>query len=118
MRISVGKALIFRLCCLNRALGPGWAVSMLMKGRAAARNISLTAALKVADALPKVLQLAKHECGSSLREYRNAVRNAQALHNPCIVYGRKNAPCRTSGNTRAFTPVAGRGTPFCTRCQQ
>ena len=73
MRMSVGNALIFSLRCLNSALWPGWAVSMLMKAGVlpAARNISLTTALKVAEALPKVLHLAIHECGSSLRKYRN-----------------------------------------------
>jgi formamidopyrimidine-DNA glycosylase (fpg) len=83
-----------------------------------AKNLSLETARKVAGALQGVLQQAVDECGSSIRDYRDALGNAGAFQNSFFVYGRKNLDCRVCGKLLEFSTVAGRGTTFCVHCQQ
>lgn len=74
--------------------------------------------LGLAAALQDILRLAIRECGSSIRDYRDANGNAGAFQNSFAVYGRKGEPCKTCGRPLEGGRVAGRGTVFCGRCQR
>ena len=69
-------------------------------------------------ALRAVLSLAIEQCGSSIRDYRDADGRTGAFQNSFAVYGRAGEPCRRCGATLARDRVAGRGTVFCPRCQR
>lgn len=69
-------------------------------------------------ALKDVLALAIDQCGSSIRDYRDADGNAGAFQNSFAVYGRAGEPCRTCGKPLSGCRVAGRATVFCPRCQR
>lgn len=73
--------------------------------------------LNLAKALQSVLQQSIEECGSSIRDYRDALGNAGAFQNSFAVYGRKNEPCRTCGNPLQSCRLAGRATVYCPVCQ-
>lgn len=57
------------------------------------------------------------ECGSSIRDYRDANGDAGAFQNMFRVYGRAGLPCVVCGRVLGKTVVAGRTTVFCARCQ-
>ena len=69
-------------------------------------------------ALKDVLALAIEQCGSSIRDYRDADGNAGAFQNSFAVYGRAGEPCRACGRPLSGCRVAGRATVFCPRCQR
>ena len=69
-------------------------------------------------ALKAVLRLAIAQCGSSIRDYRDADGNAGAFQNSFAVYGRGGKPCRTCGRPLAKCRVAGRATVYCPHCQR
>ena len=69
-------------------------------------------------ALRSILTQSIEECGSSIRDYRDAQGNAGAFQNNFSVYGRKGEQCRTCGQVLASGKVAGRGTVWCARCQR
>lgn len=69
-------------------------------------------------ALKDVLALAIEQCGSSIRDYRDADGNAGAFQNSFAVYGRSGAPCRKCGRPLSGCRVAGRATVFCPHCQR
>jgi formamidopyrimidine-DNA glycosylase len=71
----------------------------------------------LARSLKAILLRSIKECGSSIRDYRDAQGNAGAFQNSFAVYGRKGLPCPACGKTLVATRVAGRGTVFCPRCQ-
>lgn len=73
---------------------------------------------KLLAALKDVLALAIEQCGSSIRDYRDADGNAGAFQNSFAVYGRAGEPCRTCGKPLSGCRVAGRATVFCPRCQR
>ena len=79
---------------------------------AAAQKEALLAALK------DVLKLAIAQCGSSIRDYRDANGNVGAFQNSFAVYGRGGQPCRNCGQPLAKCRVAGRATVFCPNCQR
>ncbi|CAK7029049.1 MAG: Formamidopyrimidine-DNA glycosylase [Desulfovibrio sp.] len=58
------------------------------------------------------------ECGSSIRDYRDANGDAGAFQNLFRVYGRAGQPCLTCGTTLEKKTVAGRTTVFCPHCQK
>ena len=58
------------------------------------------------------------ECGSSIRDYRDANGNAGAFQNKFQVYGRGGQPCILCGQALEKTVVAGRTTIFCPHCQK
>ncbi|MDR3073808.1 MAG: bifunctional DNA-formamidopyrimidine glycosylase/DNA-(apurinic or apyrimidinic site) lyase [Deltaproteobacteria bacterium] len=58
------------------------------------------------------------ECGSSIRDYRDANGDAGAFQNLFRVYGRAGKPCLACGATLRKTLVAGRATVFCPVCQR
>lgn len=72
----------------------------------------------LASHLKDVLRLSIEECGSSIRDYRDAQGNAGAFQNNFAVYGRKGEACRVCNTPLEFTRVAGRGTVYCPKCQK
>lgn len=72
---------------------------------------------KLAGAVQDILRQAIDECGSSIRDYRDADGNAGAFQNNFAVYGRKGENCAVCGGALMSCRVAGRGTVHCPRCQ-
>lgn len=72
----------------------------------------------LAHALQRVLRRAIKECGSSIRNYRDAQGNAGAFQNSFAVYGRKGECCARCQSPLTAAKVAGRGTVYCPVCQQ
>jgi formamidopyrimidine-DNA glycosylase len=66
----------------------------------------------------EVLREALAQCGSSIRDYRDARGNAGAFQNNFRVYGRSGHPCHTCGCILEKGVVAGRGTVHCPVCQK
>ena len=64
---------------------------------ARASEISLSRLKALAQELKAVLRLSIEECGSSIRDYRDAKGNAGAFQNNFAVYGRKGEACRRCG---------------------
>ena len=85
---------------------------------ARAADLSAKQLLSLADALQRVLRLSIKECGSSIRNYRDAHGNAGAFQNSFAVYGRKGEICNRCQSPLVTTKVAGRGTVYCPVCQQ
>lgn len=65
-----------------------------------------------------VLQLAIRECGSSIRDYRDAHGDAGAFQNNFLVYGKAGEKCTVCGRKLSTAKVAGRTTVFCGKCQK
>ncbi len=65
----------------------------------------------------EVLVEAVEQCGSSIRDYRDAAGNAGAFQNSFRVYGRAGRPCVACGGRLERILTAGRGTVFCPHCQ-
>jgi formamidopyrimidine-DNA glycosylase len=74
--------------------------------------------LVLATALREILLRSIQECGSSVRNYRDALGNAGAFQNTFHVYGRKGERCLVCGRPLRADRVAGRGTVYCPRCQK
>lgn len=72
----------------------------------------------LAGQLKDVLRQSIEECGSSIRDYRDAQGNAGAFQNNFAVYGRKGETCRLCGSPLEAARVAGRGTVYCPECQK
>jgi len=68
--------------------------------------------------LVDVLRESIAECGSSIRDYRDAHGDAVAFQNRFRVYGRSGQPCVACGRTLTTGKVAGRTTVYCERCQK
>ena len=83
-----------------------------------AGSISEAKLLKLAKAIQDILLLSIQECGSSIRDYKDANGKAGAFQNSFAVYGRKGLPCPLCGQTLESARIAGRSTVFCADCQQ
>lgn len=81
-------------------------------------DIAYTRLEKLAVDLQAVLQQSIDECGSSIRDYRDAKGNAGAFQNNFFVYGRKDQPCKLCGTSLQGSRIAGRGTVHCPMCQK
>ncbi|MEG6505595.1 bifunctional DNA-formamidopyrimidine glycosylase/DNA-(apurinic or apyrimidinic site) lyase [Nitratidesulfovibrio sp. 1201_IL3209] len=68
--------------------------------------------------LVDVLRESIAECGSSIRDYRDAHGDAGAFQNRFRVYGRAGQPCVACGRALATGKVAGRTTVYCEGCQK
>ncbi|NHZ47155.1 Fpg/Nei family DNA glycosylase [Nitratidesulfovibrio liaohensis] len=68
--------------------------------------------------LVDVLRESIAECGSSIRDYRDAHGDAGAFQNRFRVYGRSGQPCVACGRALTTGKVAGRTTVFCEHCQK
>jgi formamidopyrimidine-DNA glycosylase len=73
---------------------------------------------KLAGDLRDILHLSIRECGSSIRDYRDANGQAGAFQNSFAVYGRKGHPCQSCWQPLQSARIGGRGTVFCERCQR
>ena len=69
-------------------------------------------------ALKEVLSLAISQCGSSIRDYRDADGNAGAFQNSFAVYGRGGEPCQKSGFPITISREAGSATVHCLRSKR
>jgi len=85
---------------------------------ARACSISEADLRKLAGVLRDILHLSIRECGSSIRDYRDANGNAGVFQNSFAVYGRKGQPCQSCGQPLQSARVGGRSTVFCERCQR
>ncbi|MDR2669055.1 MAG: bifunctional DNA-formamidopyrimidine glycosylase/DNA-(apurinic or apyrimidinic site) lyase [Desulfovibrio sp.] len=74
--------------------------------------------LALARAVQETLLRSIRECGSSIRDYRDALGNAGAFQNSFQVYGRKGERCPVCKRPLRAARIAGRGTVYCPRCQQ
>ena len=86
--------------------------------RRAAQTLDDQALLRLCRALQEVLRLSIAQCGSSIRDYRDANGNVGAFQNSFAVYGRGDEPCQTCGRPLEKARIAGRATVFCPHCQQ
>ncbi|WP_353116687.1 DNA-formamidopyrimidine glycosylase family protein [Nitratidesulfovibrio sp.] len=68
--------------------------------------------------LVDVLRESIAECGSSIRDYRDAHGDAGAFQNRFRVYGRSGQPCVACGRILTTGKVAGRTTVYCEHCQK
>ena len=73
---------------------------------------------RLLKALQDVLLLSISQCGSSIRDYKDANGNAGAFQNTFAVYGRGGQPCKKCGRPLEKAKVAGRGTVYCSQCQR
>lgn len=83
-----------------------------------AADITPDQALALAKALRDILLLAIEQCGSSIRDYRDALGNAGAFQNSFAVYGRKGGDCVVCGKALLSARIGGRSTVFCANCQK
>lgn len=70
------------------------------------------------EKLQEVLAESIKQCGTSVRDYRDANGNAGAFQNLLRVYGRAGQACLFCGSVLGKTTVAGRTTVFCPGCQK
>lgn len=68
--------------------------------------------------LKNVLRCSIEQCGSSIRDYRDADGNVGAFQNSFAVYGKGGEACRVCGRPLQKIRVAGRGTVYCPHCQK
>ena len=85
---------------------------------AAASSLSMPRLTRLAQAVQNVLQRSIEECGSSIRDYRDANGDAGSFQNNFFVYGRKGALCRVCNTPLDCSKVAGRTTIWCRSCQK
>ncbi len=74
--------------------------------------------IQLMEAVQAVLRLSIEQCGSSIRDYRDAHGDAGSFQNTFAVYGRGGAPCKQCQRRLTSARVAGRGTVFCEYCQR
>lgn len=72
---------------------------------------------RLLTSLQKVLRLSIEQCGSSIRDYRDADGNVGAFQNSFAVYGRGGKPCVRCARPLQKARVAGRATVYCSHCQ-
>lgn len=82
-----------------------------------AENLNTGELELLAASLQEILRRSIKECGSSIRDYRDALGNAGAFQNSFAVYGRKNENCRSCGSALESCRTGGRSTVFCPGCQ-
>ncbi len=84
---------------------------------AKASSLPLEKLIELAEHLKAILLRSIAECGSSIRDYRDAHGNAGAFQNCFNVYGRKGQACVACGAELEGVKIAGRSTVFCPNCQ-
>ena len=85
---------------------------------AAAADISPEKLGALLASVQQVLHESIDQCGSSIRDYRDANGDAGAFQNLFKVYGRAGQPCLECNKPLQRATVAGRTTVFCLRCQK
>ena len=86
--------------------------------RRPAGELSEAEAERLRCALQEVLRESIAQCGSSIRDYRDANGNVGAFQNTFFVYGRGGQLCRRCGTELEKGRIAGRATVFCPQCQK
>ena len=84
---------------------------------AKASAVSVNRLILLAKCVQDVLAQSIEECGSSIRDYRDAQGNAGAFQNSFAVYGQKGKNCQTCQTPLETATIAGRTTVFCSTCQ-
>ncbi len=82
-----------------------------------AESLSPEESERLLRAIQDVLERSIAQCGSSIRDYRDANGNAGAFQNSFAVYGRGGEKCLNCGAILAKCRTAGRATVFCPSCQ-
>lgn len=72
---------------------------------------------RLLDSIQAVLRLSIEQCGSSIRDYRDANGDAGAFQNSFNVYGRGGELCKKCGKPLIKCKVGGRATVYCSGCQ-
>ncbi|MDD4701158.1 MAG: Fpg/Nei family DNA glycosylase [Desulfovibrio sp.] len=85
--------------------------------RRKAADLTQKQAKRLLNCLQDVLLLSISQCGSSIRDYRDADGNVGAFQNTFAVYGRGGQPCKKCGRPLEKVKVAGRSTVYCPHCQ-
>lgn len=73
---------------------------------------------RLMKAIKAILGKAISQCGSSIRDYRDANGNVGAFQNSFAVYGRGGEKCRKCGSILQKIKIGGRSTVFCEVCQK
>ncbi len=82
-----------------------------------ANTLHVSELKRIFSAVQDVLTLSIQECGSSIRDYRDAKGDAGSFQNTFFVYGRSNKPCQVCNHALLSSKVAGRSTVHCPHCQ-
>ena len=85
--------------------------------RRPAGELSEAEAERLRIALQEVLRESIAQCGSSIRDYRDANGNVGAFQNTFFVYGRGGQACRRCGTELEKSRIGGRATVSCPQCQ-
>ena len=86
--------------------------------RRKACSLSAAQRSRLLRCLKDVLELSISQCGSSIRDYRDANGNVGAFQNSFAVYGRNGQACKACGRALEKIKVAGRATVYCPHCQK
>ena len=86
--------------------------------RRKAASLTAVQRSRLLTCLKDVLLLSISQCGSSIRDYRDANGNVGAFQNSFAVYGRSGQACRACGRALEKIKVAGRATVYCPHCQK
>lgn len=70
------------------------------------------------NAIQSVLRLSISQCGSSIRDYRDANGNAGSFQNSFKTYGQGGKPCKNCGKPLTKIRLGGRATVYCDVCQK
>lgn len=74
-------------------------------------------AARLLAAIQAILKKSISQCGSSIRDYRDADGNAGAFQNTFRVYGRGGQKCKRCGADLVKIRLSGRATVYCPNCQ-
>lgn len=85
--------------------------------RRKAASLSVSQRRRLLTCLKRVLLESIAQCGSSIRDYRDANGDVGAFQNQFAVYGRGGQPCKSCGRPLEKIRVAGRATVYCPHCQ-
>lgn len=86
--------------------------------RRKASGLSATERRRLLASLQKVLRDSIAQCGSSIRDYRDANGDVGAFQNCFAVYSRGGEPCKRCARPLRKLRVAGRATVYCPHCQK
>ncbi len=73
---------------------------------------------KLLAAIQDVLRRSISQCGSSIRDYRDAYGNVGAFQNSFMAYGRGGEQCKICGHIMQKCRIGGRATVYCPNCQK
>ena len=90
----------------------------MIRPDAPASGISRESLLRLHKEIQAVLLESIEQCGSSIRDYRDAHGNAGAFQNTFNVYGRAGQNCARCDAPLESARIAGRTTVFCPQCQK